>query len=106
MISKYLPAIAAALFATVCSAMAGREYQATGPVLEVTDTKIIIEKDKEKWEFTRTQDLKVTGKIAVGAKVTVHYTMTAVSAEVKDSKESKEKSPEKKPDANPAKKAA
>lgn len=59
-------------------------YQVTGPVLEVTDAKIVIQKDTEKWEIARTADTKVTGELVVGAKVTVKYTMTAVSVTVKD----------------------
>jgi hypothetical protein len=58
-------------------------YQATGPVLEVTDSKIVIQKDTEKWEIARTPDTKITGELKVGSKVTIHYTMTAASVEVK-----------------------
>lgn len=64
-------------------------YQATGPVLEVTDSKIVIEKDKEKWEIARSADTKVTGDIKVGSKVTIQYTMTAASVEVKADKAAK-----------------
>lgn len=65
---------------------AGTTYQATGPVLELTDSKIIIQKDTEKWEFARTPDTKVTGTLKVGEKVTVHYSMTATSIETKPAK--------------------
>ena len=68
------------------SALAGTTYQATGPVLEVTDSKIVIQKDKEKWEIARTADTKVTGDIKVGSKVTIQYSMTATSVEVKPGK--------------------
>ena len=61
-------------------------YQVTGPVLEVTDTKIVVEKDKEKWEIQRTKDTKVTGELKKGSKVTIQYTMTATSVENKDPK--------------------
>ena len=56
------------------------------PVLEATPTKIVIQKDKEKWEIARTADTKVTGDVKVGAKVTVHYTMTAATIEAKPEK--------------------
>jgi len=69
--------------AAVMAAPAVKTYQVTGPVLEVTDTKIVIQKDTEKWELIRTADLKVTGELKVGAKVTVKYTMTATSVDVK-----------------------
>ena len=37
----------------VCSLLAvpAFAYQVTGPVVEVTDTKIVVEKGKEKWEI-------------------------------------------------------
>jgi hypothetical protein len=79
---------------------AGTTYQATGPVLEVTDATIVIQKDKEKWEIARTADTKITGEIKVGAKVTIHYTMTATTVEVKPEKAAKPATPP----AAPAKK--
>ena len=72
--------IAVAAFAAATSAWA---YQVTGPVLELTDSKIVVQKGKEKWEIARTPDTKVTGDLKVGAKVTVEYTMSAKSVEVK-----------------------
>lgn len=61
-------------------------YQVTGPVLDVTDTKIVVEKDKEKWEIARDKDTKVTGDLKKGSRVTVQYKMTATSIEAKDTK--------------------
>ena len=61
-------------------------YQATGPILEVTDSKIVIEKDKEKWEIARDKDTKVTGDLKKGGRATVHYRMSATSIEAKDAK--------------------
>ena len=67
-------------------------YQVTGPVLEVSDSKIVVQKGKEKWEIARTPDTKVTGDLKVGSKVTVEYTMTAKSVDVKaDKAKSKKK---------------
>ena len=77
--------------------LAGTTYQATGPVLELTDKKIVIQKDTEKWEFARTPDTKVTGTLKVGEKITVQYSMTATSVEVKPNKDAK-------PEPKPAKK--
>ena len=65
---------------------AGKTYQVTGPVVELTDTKIVVEKGKEKWEIARTADTKVTGTLKVGEKVTIEYTMTATTIEVKAAK--------------------
>ena len=61
-------------------------YQVTGPVLEVTDSKIVVQKGKEKWEIARTPETKVSGDLKVGSKVTVEYTMAAKSVEVKTDK--------------------
>ncbi len=72
--------LAAALLLASPLAMA---YQVTGPVLEVTDTKIVVQKGKEKWELARDAGTKVTGDVKVGDKVTVEYKMTATSIESK-----------------------
>jgi len=74
--------LASALAATPAFA-ADKTYQVTGPVLEVTDSAITVQKGKEKWQIARTKDTKVTGDIKVGAKVTITYTMTATTAEAK-----------------------
>ena len=58
-------------------------YQVTGPVLEVTDAKIVVQKGKEKWELARDANTKVKGDVKVGDKVTVEYKMTATSIEAK-----------------------
>jgi len=68
------------------SAFAAVDYQVTGPVLELTDTKIVVQKGQEKWEIARTPESKVTGELKVGAKVTIHYTMSAKSIEVTEAK--------------------
>jgi hypothetical protein len=73
----------AAAFAAAPARAADKTYQVTGPVLEVTDTSITVQKSKEKWQLARTKDTKVTGDLKVGAKVTIMYTMTATSVEAK-----------------------
>ncbi len=66
------------------AAQAGtKSYQVTGPVLEVTDSTIVVQKGKDRWEIGRDASTKVTGDLKVGAKVTVEYRMTATSVEVK-----------------------
>ena len=65
-------------------------YQVTGPVLELTDTVITVQKGKERWEIARDPSTKVIGDLKVGAKVTVHYTMTAKAVEVKPAAAEKE----------------
>ena len=78
-------ALGAALLAAPAagSAAAPKTYQVTGPVLEVTDSSITVEKDKEKWQVARDKDTKVTGDLKPGAKVTIQYRMTATSVDVK-----------------------
>ncbi len=66
-------------------------YQITGPVEEVTDTKIVVQKGKEKWEIARDANTKVQGEVTKGAKVTVEYTMSATKIEVKDQAKGKGK---------------
>jgi hypothetical protein len=74
---------AALISSQLFAAPAPKTYQVTGPVLEVTDTKIVVQKDNEKWEIARTPETKVDGTLKVGAKVTIYYTMSAKSVEVK-----------------------
>lgn len=62
---------------------AGKTYQVTGPVLEVTDTKIVVKKGKDNWEVARDAMTKVAGELKVGSKVTIEYTMTATDVTVK-----------------------
>jgi hypothetical protein len=73
------------LVAAAALAFAGTTwaYQVTGPVLEVTDSKIVVQKGKERWEIARTPDTKVTGDLKVGSKVTIEYTMSAKTVDVK-----------------------
>lgn len=71
------------LTAAVSPALAApTAYQATGPILEMTDTTITVQfHGKEKWTFSK--DASTTGAegLKVGDSVTVHYTMAAASIE-------------------------
>lgn len=53
-------------------------YQVTGPVLELTDKKIVVSKGRENWEIARDAATKVPANVKVGSKVTIEYSMTAV----------------------------
>ena len=77
--------VAAASVALSATAFAASpdSYQVTGPIVEVTDSKIVVMKGKEKFEVARDSNTKVTGDLKVGDKVTVHYTMTAKEIEAK-----------------------
>jgi len=68
-------------------ALAGpKTYQVTGPIVQVTDTSIVVKKGQENWEVARDGQTKITGDLKVGAKVTITYTMTAVTVEAKPGK--------------------
>ncbi len=82
----------AAMFMVSAALAAGpKDYQVTGPVLDVTDDVITVQKDKEKWEIGRSKDTKIKGDLKKGSKVTVHYKMTATSVESKDAPQTKPK---------------
>jgi hypothetical protein len=82
--------LAAASLALSSAAFAGvKDYQVTGPILEVTDSMIAVQKGKDRWEIARDANTKASGEMKVGDKVTVHYTMTATSIEVKPAKAAK-----------------
>jgi len=68
---------------------AGKDYQVTGPILEVNDSMIAVQKGKDRWEIARDANTKASGEMKVGDKVTVHYTMTATDIEVKAGKAEK-----------------
>jgi hypothetical protein len=71
------------LVAPAAFAAGVKTYQVTGPVLDVKDDMIVVQKGDEKWEIARGKDTKVKGDIKVGAKVTVIYSMSAASIEAK-----------------------
>ncbi len=82
-------AAASLALSSAAFAAGGKTYQVTGPVLEVTDTMIAVQKGKDRWEVNRDANTKVTGDLKVGAKVTITYTMTATDVEVKAGKAAK-----------------
>src|SRR5438067_684033 len=96
-----LSLLAAATLALSSAAFAAgaKTYQVTGPVLEVTDSMIAVQKGKDRWEVNRDANTKVTGDVKVGDKVTVTYTMTASDVEVKAGKAAKKEGA--KPTASP-----
>ena len=66
-----------------------KTYQVTGPILELSDTTIVVQKGKDRWELARGAALNLGTDAKVGTKVTLEYTMTAVSAEIKADKKKK-----------------
>ena len=61
------------LAAAAAVAETADKYQVTGPVLEVTDTMIAVQKGKDRWEVARD----------AGTKVTIKYRMVATTVDVK-----------------------
>jgi hypothetical protein len=80
-------------------AAAPKTYQVTGPVLELTNDMIVVQKGKDRWEIARDAATKVTGDLKVGAKVTIEYRMIAASIEVKPEKGAAKAAGKKKPGA-------
>src|SRR6478752_4049243 len=74
------------VFSGAAQAGTVKSYQVTGPVLEVNDSMIAVQKGKDRWEIARDSSTKVTGELKVGAKVTITYTMSATDVEAKADK--------------------
>ena len=88
---KHILSMFAAVFllASVAIAAGPKDYQVTGPVLDVTDDVITVQKGSEKWEIGRNKDTKINGDLKKGSKVTIQYKMTASSVDVKDAGKAK-----------------
>ena len=94
--TKFLSLLVLASLSLGGLALAGpKTYQVTGPVLAVTPDTVTVQKGDDKWEIARDGKTKITGDIKVGAKVTIEYTMSATTVEVKagDAKPDKKKKP-------------
>src|ERR1700752_5277914 len=76
-------------FANMALAASTKTYQVTGPVLEMNDSMIAVQKGKDRWEVARDSSTKVNGDLKVGSKVTITYTMSATEVEVKAEKAAK-----------------
>jgi hypothetical protein len=76
--------LGAALMASTALAAGPKDYQVTGPVLDVNEDVIVVEKGKEKWEVGRNKDTKIKGDLKKGSRVTIQYKMIATSVESKD----------------------
>jgi hypothetical protein len=70
-------------------ALAAKTYQATGPIVAMTDSSITVQKGNEKWEIERTPSTKIIGELKVGSKVTIEYTMNATTVTAKPEKSAK-----------------
>lgn len=77
------------LMASVAMAAGPKDYQVTGPVLDVNDEVITVQKGSDKWEIGRNKDTKINGDLKKGSKVTIQYKMNATSVDVKDAGKAK-----------------
>jgi hypothetical protein len=82
-------AVVGLAFTNVALAAGPKTYQVTGPVLEMNDSMIAVQKGKDRWEIARDSNTKVTGDLKVGGKVTITYTMSATEVEAKPDKAAK-----------------
>lgn len=81
--------LCAVLFISTVALAGPAQYQVTGPVLEVRDDAIVVQKGNEKWEIARDKTTNISGDLKVGAKVTIYYTMQASKVEVKEAPKKK-----------------
>src|SRR4026208_911430 len=73
-----------ALFLSAASLVSAKDYQVTGPVVDVKDDVIVVKKGNDNWELARDNNTKTTGDIKKGDRVTIKYKMTATSIEGKE----------------------
>ena len=75
-----------ALFLSAASLAIAKDYQVTGPVVDVKDDVIVVKKGNENWEIARDKNTKAPADIKKGDRVMIKYKMTATSIESKDAK--------------------
>ena len=76
--------IVTALFLSAASLVAAKDYQVTGPVVDVKDDAIIVKKGTENWEIARDKDTKTSGEVKKGDRVMIKYKMIATTIEGKE----------------------
>lgn len=87
---RFLGLLIVSLFmASVAIAAGPKDYQVTGPVVDVKDDIITVKKGNENWEIARDKDTKATGEMKKGDKVTIKYKMTATSIQGKEAPKAK-----------------
>lgn len=84
-----LTVIASLTLSGIASAGPVNTYQVTGPILEMNDSMITVQKGKERWEIARDATTKSDAALKVGDKVTITYTMTATSVQLKADKQAR-----------------
>ena len=82
-------ALVAVAFLTTASMALAKDYQVTGPVVDVKDDVIIVKKGADNWEIARDKDTKTIGEIKKGDRVMIKYKMIATSIEGKEAPKAK-----------------
>ena len=82
-------ALVAVAFLSAASMALAKDYQVTGPVVDVKDDVIIVKKGADNWEIARDKDTKTSGEIKKGDKVMIKYKMIATSIEGKEAPKAK-----------------
>lgn len=80
---RLLALIVLGIFLSIPSFAAAKDYQVTGPVVDIKDDVIIVKKGNDNWEIERDKNTKTKGDIKKGDRVMVKYKMTATSIESK-----------------------
>jgi len=86
---QMLATLVAATFLAAGSMALAKDYQVTGPVVDVKDDVIIVKKGSDNWEIARDKDTKTTGEIKKGDKVMIKYKMIATTIEGKEAPKGK-----------------
>ena len=86
---RFLGTLMVGAFLAAASLASAKDYQVTGPVVDVKDDAIIVKKGSDNWELARDKDTKTTGEIKKGDRVTIKYKMIATSIEGKEAPKSK-----------------
>ena len=81
---RTLALLVMALFLSAASLVSAKDYQVTGPVVDVKDDVIVVKKGNDNWEIVRDKNTKTTGDIKKGDRVMIKYKMTATSIEGKE----------------------
>jgi len=108
---RLLGLLVAAAFVASASLALAKDYQVTGPVVDVKDDQIIVKKGADNWEIAREKYTKTTGEIKKGDRVMIKYKMIATTIESKSTAkaadktkvDAKAKTTEKKADATKTK---
>jgi hypothetical protein len=86
---KLLGLLIASAFLAAGSMGLAKDYQVTGPVIDVKDDVIVVKKGSDNWEIARDKDTKAKGEFKKGDRVTIKYKMIATSIEGKEAPKGK-----------------